>query len=114
MWFRRDLRLADNPALVEAARAGDDVLALYVIDPRLWGPAGVARQAFLVGCLRALDEAIGGRLRVRRGDPVEEVRKAAKAVDAASTFCAADFGPYGAVRDTAVAEHVELVRVGSP
>jgi deoxyribodipyrimidine photo-lyase len=32
MWFRRDLRLADNPALVEAAADGD-VLPLFVHDP---------------------------------------------------------------------------------
>lgn len=32
MWFRRDLRLADNEALVAAARAGS-VTPLFVIDP---------------------------------------------------------------------------------
>lgn len=40
MWFRRDLRLADNPALVDAIGAADDVVPLFVFDPRLWDPAG--------------------------------------------------------------------------
>ena len=39
MWFRRDLRLGDNPALLEAGADGD-VLPLFVLDPALWGPAG--------------------------------------------------------------------------
>ena len=43
MWFRRDLRLGDNPALLEAA--ADDVLPLFVLDTALWGPAGPVRRA---------------------------------------------------------------------
>ncbi len=39
MWFRRDLRLRDNPALLEACAEGA-VLPLFVLDPHLWGPAG--------------------------------------------------------------------------
>ena len=46
MWFRRDLRLGDNPALLEAAADGD-VLPLFVLDPALWGPAGPVRRAYL-------------------------------------------------------------------
>ena len=49
MWFRRDLRLHDNPALLaacdEAGSRGDGVLPLFVLDPRLWEPAGPARRA---------------------------------------------------------------------
>jgi len=55
MWFRRDLRLADNPALVEAC-AEDGVLPLFVIDPRLWGPAGAPRRSYLIASLLALLE----------------------------------------------------------
>jgi len=43
MWFRRDLRLTDNPALLEAC-AADGVLPLFVLDPALWGPAGISRR----------------------------------------------------------------------
>ena len=43
MWFRRDLRLADNPALLAAAAEGE-VLPLFVLDQALWGPAGVSRE----------------------------------------------------------------------
>ena len=46
MWFRRDLRLTDNPALLDAVAAGDgQVAGLFVLDPALCGPAGVPRAA---------------------------------------------------------------------
>lgn len=119
MWFRRDLRLSDNPALVEAVRAGDGVVALFVLDPVLWGPAGANRRSFLVGCLRSLDEAMGGALVVRGGDPVEVVPAVAREVEADTVYAAADFGPYGRRRDEDVADALAgddrvLVLEGSP
>ena len=44
MWFRRDLRLRDNPAL-RAAAADGPVLGLFVLDPVLWRSAGPSRRA---------------------------------------------------------------------
>lgn len=119
MWFRRDLRLADNPALLAACDAAPEVLLLFVVDPRLWGPAGPARRAYLARSLVALDECTGGRLVVRHGDPAVEVPRVAAEVGAASVHVAADFGPYGRQRDEAVgaalaATGVELRATGSP
>jgi deoxyribodipyrimidine photo-lyase len=119
MWFRRDLRLADNPALLDAAEAGE-VLPLFVLDPALWGPAGPSRRAYLGASLRALDAALGRPgLSVVRGDPVRRVVLAAKAVGAERVHVAADYGPYGRERDerveAALADAgIELVRTGSP
>ena len=104
MWFRRDLRLSDNPALLEAA--ADDVLPLFVLDPALWGPAGPSRRAYLAASLRALDASLrerGGRLSVVRGDPVRRVVLAAREVGAERVHVAADTGPYGRARDERVA-----------
>ena len=116
MWFRRDLRLHDNPALLAALSAGE-VLPLFVLDPVLWGRSGPVRRSYLAGSLRALDASMGGALVVRRGDPVEEVRKVARHVGAQSVHVAADFGPYGARRDEAVEEalgEISFERLGSP
>ena len=121
MWFRRDLRLADNPALLEAC-ASDGVLPLFVLDPALWGPAGVSRRWYLTRSLRALDDSLrerGGRLSVVRGDPVQQVVDAARQVGAGRVHVAADYGPYGRQRDLAVEKAladagVTLVRTGSP
>ncbi|HSK26094.1 MAG TPA: deoxyribodipyrimidine photo-lyase, partial [Jiangellales bacterium] len=123
LWFRRDLRLHDLPALLAARDAGEDgVVPLYVLDPRLWDPAGAPRQAYLVRSLRALGEdlgELGGELHVRRGDPVEQVVAVARSAGAATVHVSADFNPYGARRDEQVERAladagVELVRTGSP
>jgi deoxyribodipyrimidine photo-lyase len=119
LWFRRDLRLSDNPALVEAVRDADDVVGAFCIDPALLGPAGAPRRAHLFRCLRALDEAMDGHLVVRAGDPTRVIPELAVEVDAASVHLAEDFGPYGRRRDEATAAAladagVEVVRTGSP
>ena len=51
MWFRRDLRLRDHPALRAAAAEGP-VLGLFVLDPALWAGAGRGRRAFLARASR--------------------------------------------------------------
>ena len=123
VWFRRDLRLHDHPALLAARDAGGEgVLPLFVLDPALWRPAGAARQAYLLRSLRAHGgdiEQRGGRLHVRRGDPVDEVLRAARSAGASTVHVSADFAPYGARRDRAVEkllaeQGIDLVRTGSP
>jgi deoxyribodipyrimidine photo-lyase len=119
LWLRRDLRLHDHPALHEAAKAGP-VVALFVLDPALLTPAGAPRVAVLYRTLRALDADLrehGGRLLVRRGDPVNAVPKVVREAGAESVHISADFGPYGSARDVDVDKalgDVPLVRTGSP
>lgn len=123
LWFRRDLRLTDNPALIAAAdsarAAGSraDVVPLFVIDPLLWDGSGEPRRRYLAASLRALDDALGGRLVVRTGDPAAVVPTLAREVGAQEVHVAADFGPYGRRRDAAVEAGLDpgrLVRTGSP
>ena len=52
VWFRRDLRLADNPALVAAAEAYDKVIPLYIHAPEEegeWAPGAASRWALFAG-----------------------------------------------------------------
>jgi deoxyribodipyrimidine photo-lyase len=122
VWFRRDLRVHDQPTFLAAAERARRGLALFVLDPALLEPSGPRRTTFLYRCLRELDDALGGRLLVVRGDPADVVPRIAKAVGASSVHVAADFGPYGRQRDEAVEKAlqelpgggVELVRTGSP
>ncbi len=119
VWLRRDLRLADNPALLAAIAAHDQVLALFVHDPALIRPSGANRIVFLHHCLDALDADLAGRLVERLGDPVAVVPALASEVEAAAVYVAEDFGPYGVGRDEAVeqallADGRTLERVGSP
>ena len=70
VWFRRDLRLADNPALEAAVRADGAVIPLYVLDetPGLRAP-GAASLWWLDKSLASLSadlEAAGMRILARR------------------------------------------------
>ncbi|MCW2849227.1 MAG: deoxyribodipyrimidine photolyase [Marmoricola sp.] len=117
MWFRRDLRLRDNPAL-RAAAANGPVLGLFVLDPGLWWGAGPARRAWLAASLQALDESMDGRLCVRLGSPASVVPQLAREVEAEQLHVSNDFSPYGRQRDRAVVEalpaDVEGVATGTP
>ena len=86
LWFRRDLRLDDHPALDAAVAEADEVVPLFVLDPRLAGPSGAPRLAFLAGCLAELRDRTGGALVVREGDPVREVPRLAAEVGAGDVF----------------------------
>ena len=118
LWLRRDLRLGDHPALHAAAAAADGgrVLPLFVVDPRLWRPAGDPRRAWLVRSLRALDAGLDGSLVARVGDPAAVLPAVVRELGAASVHVTADAGPYGRERDAAVerALDVPLVRTGTP
>ena len=103
LWFRRDLRLADHPALVAAAEAGP-VQGVFVLDDVLWAPSGANRRAFLIRSLASLDEAMGGTLAVRSGDPAEVLGRLCEETGARDVFATEDFGPYGRQRDERVAK----------
>ncbi|MFN3845384.1 MAG: FAD-binding domain-containing protein [Paracoccaceae bacterium] len=75
VWFKRDLRLNDHPALTHAAGLGR-LLPLYVVEPEYWAlPDTSARQwAFTAECLADLRRDLAGRgapLVVRVGDAVQ-------------------------------------------
>jgi deoxyribodipyrimidine photo-lyase len=111
VWFRRDARLDDNPALTAAVGEGR-VCPLFVVDPTLWDRASPARRSLLAAGLADLDRSIsghGGRLRVERGDPVEVVPAVAGDVSAVAVHVNAEVTPYGAARDRLVAERCRMV-----
>ena len=110
IWFRRDLRLADNPALIAAAANGD-VTPLFVLDPIFLSRSGAPRLAFLFRNLRELNESMGGALVVRSGDPVQVVAQVASEASANHVYIGKDFAPYGQRRDAAVGEALEAIGV---
>jgi deoxyribodipyrimidine photo-lyase len=117
LWFRRDLRLADHPALLAARDAADEVLPLFVLDPLLQRTSGAPRLAFLFGCLRELEERTDGRLRVLAGRPEDVVPSVVQACGAGSVHISSDHAPYGRSRDERVRQvlaEVPLVATGSP
>jgi deoxyribodipyrimidine photo-lyase len=117
MWFRRDLRLHDNPALLAAVAAGHGrVLGVFVVDPLLWDRSGDPRRDHLAAALERLSTAMGGNLVVRRGPPAQVIAALADEIDATSVHISADHGPYGKARDEEVEASLKcaLLPTGSP
>ncbi|WP_292824763.1 deoxyribodipyrimidine photo-lyase [Microbacterium sp.] len=91
VWFRDDLRLADNPALRVAIDRGEPIIALYVLDEDSVGirPLGRAAKWWLHGSLTSLGERLaerGGRLVLRRGPAGRVVREVVTETGAGAVF----------------------------
>ncbi len=106
-WFRRDLRIADNTALCRAAKPGIPIVPLYILSDwrgtHSW--TGPNRQHYLCGSLESLAknlEALGGRLIVRQGKAVEELRKIIRESHAVALHFNADPDPFGKSVEKAV------------
>jgi deoxyribodipyrimidine photo-lyase len=117
LWFRRDLRLADHPALLAARDAGDQVVPVFVLDDALRRSSGPNRLAFLYRCLRDLQAQTGGALRVVHGRPAAVLPRLAAQCGATTVHVSSDHGPYGRLRDARASQAlgaVPLVATGSP
>ncbi len=107
VWFRRDLRVHDHPALTAAARAADRVVPVFVLDEKLLhgrfesGP----RARFLLGCLGELRAALrerGANLVVRGGPPERELAVLARETGASTLHFASDVSGFAMARDRRV------------
>lgn len=104
-WFRKDLRIHDNTALLEAFRAaGGPVAVCYISEPAVLRRADMspARGAFALECLRSLDADIarkGGKLIVRHGKATEEIVKIATELRAEAVYWNEEYEPQLRKRD---------------
>ena len=117
LWFRRDLRIHDNPALVEAAKGafedGDGIVVpVILIDPALWPTWGPAKQAYLYDSIKALDASLGDKLLIQHGKAQDVIPALAKQFGATAVHCASDFSEYGIKRDTFIADELAKDNVG--
>ncbi|WP_439477466.1 cryptochrome/photolyase family protein [Brevundimonas sp.] len=111
LWFRQDLRLADNPALVHAVATDRPILPVYILDQ---GSAalqpGAASLWWLDKSLRALDASLrarGSRLILRRGDSEAELRRLIDETDADAVFLNRRFEPDAFARDADIAHALQ-------
>ena len=115
MWFRRDLRINDHPALMAAIESADQVIPLFILDKKQIDEAGEKLLAYMGQSLRALDESLGNRLHIIEGDQVEVLKELIAQHDVQEVHISAEYERYGAERDARVeAAGIKLVRTGSP
>ena len=91
VWFRRDLRLIDHPALHHAATRHARVIPVYIHAPHEeapWQP-GAASRWWLHHSLTALDTALrgqGSRLILRQGDSLNTLRQLLRDTGATAVY----------------------------
>jgi deoxyribodipyrimidine photo-lyase len=107
VWFRRDLRISDHPALWRAIEENDRVAPVFVLDNALldgrWPSPN--RAWFMARSLRALASSLaerGAPLTLLRGRPATVLPHFGAEIGANSIYVSRDYAPYGRRRDAAV------------
>lgn len=107
VWFREDLRLADNPALAAAVASGAPVVCVYIRETGIQAarPPGGASRWWLDKSLRALAaalEAKGAQLTLRSGHPDKVLPELVQETRAGSVFWNRRYGEPEKTVDTAL------------
>ena len=110
VWLRRDLRLKDNRALVEAARVSKEVQLVFVFDDNILKklPKKDRRITFIIESLLDLQEQLikqGSNIIILKGDPKVEILKIMKDYDA--IFANKDYEPLAKSRDSFISSKLE-------
>jgi deoxyribodipyrimidine photo-lyase len=97
MWFRQDLRVVDNTALVQACADSDEVIPVFIFDPAILarGPEQDPRVGFLVDAIRKLEhdfQTRGSKLYVMYGDSVELMSDLVSKFDIDCVFANRSYG----------------------
>jgi deoxyribodipyrimidine photo-lyase len=107
LWFRQDLRLADNPALLAAIRHGGPIIPVFIWSPEgegRWQP-GAASRWWLHQSLSRLDASLrnrGTRLIVRRGPTIEVLGELASESGSSGVYWNRRYEPAAMNRDRSV------------
>ncbi|PZQ43650.1 MAG: deoxyribodipyrimidine photolyase, partial [Micavibrio aeruginosavorus] len=106
LWFRRDLRLADNPALHAAIKSGAKILPVYVLDDENaaeWKMGGASRW-WLHHSLKSLNETLDGKLVLLKGDAFVQIPALAQEINADSVYWNRCYEPWRIKRDKLIKE----------
>ncbi|CAD7092137.1 unnamed protein product [Hermetia illucens] len=115
-WFRKGLRLHDNPALREGLIGATTFRCVFVIDPWFAGSSnvGINKWRFLLQCLEDLDRSLrqlNSRLFVIRGQPADALPKLFKEWGTTCLTFEEDPEPFGKVRDKNVIEMCRELKI---
>ena len=104
MWFRRDLRLGDNPALVAACESGRPIIPVFIHDEIVesLGAAPKYRLGLSIEDLSTRITAKGSRLILRRGDALEQIQGLIAETGATEVHWSRAYDPVAKERDTVI------------
>lgn len=105
LWFRQDLRLSDNPALLAAVQHGK-VLPLYIFDEKLAGQYkdGLRSRCWVARSLSVLNELLDGKLSIQQGDSYEIIKKIVKKYEITGVFWNHCYEPWRLQQDKKIVE----------
>ena len=106
VWFRQDLRLRDNPALVAAAARGP-IVPVFILDDtdKTWGP-GAASRWWLHHSLGEMRQELGA-LSFYRGDPKKLLPKLAAEAKVSAVYWNRCYDAHAVARDTAIKDRLK-------
>lgn len=107
VWFRKDLRLADNHALNAAVETGQPVVPVYILEPEESGngPLGSAQRWWLHHSLTSLATHLtekGSRLILLSGEPLEQLSALCETLGASGVYWNRRHDPSGIAVDTVI------------
>ncbi len=115
IWFRRDLRLADQAALLAAVESGEAVIPVFILDdetPKHRRIGGASRW-WLHHSLDSLDadlRKLGSRLILRRGNVCDVLPSLVAETGASAVHCIRHYEPWWRNAERVLAERINLVR----
>ncbi|WP_353722182.1 deoxyribodipyrimidine photo-lyase [Dyadobacter sp. 676] len=120
-WFRNDLRLKDNQALLSAVGSADEIVPVYVFDPRQFEKTklgfrrtSVLRARFLIESVAELRENIrqkGGDLLIRTGAPEAIVAKLAEDYNAEYVYTSKEIAPQETRIESSLSKNLKTANV---
>ena len=115
LWFRRDFRMADHPALAEATRTGRPVIPVFVLDELAegYGAAPKWRLGQAVAAFAGALGGIGSRLVLRRGPARETLLALARETGAGDVWWTRGYDPDAIRRDTSVKAALKDAGIGA-
>ena len=106
LWYRRDLRLSDHPALSAAANAGRPVIPVFIKDKSVdaLGAAPKWRLGLGIRALAGSLEGVSSRLILREGDALEVLQALTKETGAGAVYWSRLYDPDSVQRDSKIKE----------
>lgn len=111
-WFRNDLRLSDNPALIKAASLGK-VLAIYILDDLSPIPfkIGATSKIYLHYSLEKLKQALNNQLNIYAGNPETIILHLIKKYNIENIFWNHCYEPWNMHNDTNIKKQLNAANV---
>ena len=115
VWFRQDLRLKDNPALLAAHRTGCPIVPVFILDDETSGKwkLGQASRWWLHESLMVLNEMLEGKLCLQVGSAQKVLSRLIRELGAGSVFWNRCYEPWRIHRDTSIQETLMARGIGS-